>query len=297
MSLDFGWVIQPVPHGDLETTDLHEYNRRAIAALPPQFTTLWMEDHLQWQEKPLLEAWTTLTYLAAEFPQYRFANMVLGQSYRNPALLAKMGATLQQLTGGRFTMGIGAGWKEDEYRAYGYEFPGAGVRVDQLIDTIQIMRAMWTQSPATYHGKRYHIEDAYCAPRPDPAIPILVGGNGDRILRATARLADAWNFATFSGTVEVMREKLATLKRLCAEVGRDFGAIQLTYYGVIHLPDDPADFKGSKGFQVLGPTSQDAITQLQPFIDLGVTHILLRTQNIATLQRFGVEVAPALASA
>lgn len=295
MALDFGWVIQPVPRPQMEPADLLEYNRRAITSLSPAFTTLWMEDHFQLDEKPTLEAWTTLTYLAAEFPQYRFGNIVLGQGYRNPALLAKMGATLQYLTGGRFIMGIGAGWKEDEYRAYGYDYPNAGTRIGQLADTIEIMRALWSQSPATYHGKYYSIENAYCEPRPARAIPIHVGGSGEKgTLRVVARLADAWNFATFSGDSTVLRHKLDVLREHCAAVGRDFSEIQLTYYGIVNLPADPATFNTQSPFPVLGPTPQDAIAQLQPFIDLGVSHVLLRTEGLATLERFSAEVAPAL---
>jgi alkanesulfonate monooxygenase SsuD/methylene tetrahydromethanopterin reductase-like flavin-dependent oxidoreductase (luciferase family) len=89
-----------------------------------------------------------------------------------------MGATLQYLTGGRFIMGLGAGWMEDEYRAYGYDFPSPSVRVAQLAETIEILRAMWTQSPATYSGRHYRVEQAYCEPRPDPMIPIMIGSAG-----------------------------------------------------------------------------------------------------------------------
>jgi alkanesulfonate monooxygenase SsuD/methylene tetrahydromethanopterin reductase-like flavin-dependent oxidoreductase (luciferase family) len=294
MSVDFGWVAQPVLTPDVEMSDLHEYNRASIAALSPQFSTVWVEDHLQWDEIPTLEAWTTITYFAAEFPQMKFAPIVLGQNYRNPALLAKMAATLHYLTGGRFIMGIGAGWKEDEYHAYGYDYPRAGERIQQLNDTIEIMRAMWTQSPATYAGTQYSITNAYCEPRPDPMIPIHVGGSGEKsTLRVVARLADAWNFAF--DTADVMRRKLEVLHAHCAEVGRDPATLQLTYYGIVEMPDDPSTFEGGAGL-IIGPTSADAIAQLRPFVDLGVSHILIRTNNLATLRRFAAEVAPVLAA-
>ena len=293
MTVDFGWVVQPIPQDDLEIADLHDYNRAALQLLSPHFSTVWVEDHFQWDDTPTLEVWTTLTYLAAEFPQFKFAPIVLGQGYRNPALTAKMAATLQYLTGGRFIMGIGAGWKEDEYRAYGYDFPGAGVRIAQLADTIEIMRGMWTNSPATYQGQHYSITNAYCEPRPTPMIPIHVGGSGEKsTLKVVARLADAWNFGF--DTSDAMRHKLEILKQHCTDVGRDFNSIQLTYYGVADFPADPAAFSPGVGL-TLGPTPADAIAQLQPFIDLGVSHILIRTINLATLQRFVAEVAPAFA--
>jgi alkanesulfonate monooxygenase SsuD/methylene tetrahydromethanopterin reductase-like flavin-dependent oxidoreductase (luciferase family) len=163
--------------------------------LPAEFTTVWIEDHLQRGEHEVMEGWTLLTYLAALYPNVRFGHLVMSPSFRNPALLAKMAATLQQLTGGRYILGIGAGWKEDEYRGYGYDYPSGRVRVEQLAEAIEAIRAMWTQAPATYHGIYYRIDNAYCEPRPDPPPPIMVGTNGPKALRVAARLADWWNWA------------------------------------------------------------------------------------------------------
>ena len=100
-------------------------NERYIEALRPHFSTVWVEDHFQWENKPVLEAMTTLTYLSGRHEGLKWGHIVLGQSYRNPALTAKMAANLQLMTGGNFILGIGAGWKEDEYRAYGYPYPPA----------------------------------------------------------------------------------------------------------------------------------------------------------------------------
>ena len=146
-----------------------------VGALSPEFTTLWVNDHMQFGDAPVMESWTRLTYLAALFPHLRVAHVVLGQGYRNPALLAKMGATLQYLTGGRFILGIGAGWHEEEYRAYGYGYPSPGRAWRNSARRCRSIRAMWTESPATFHGEHYTIEKAYCEPRPDPIPPILVG--------------------------------------------------------------------------------------------------------------------------
>ena len=108
------------------------YSRAKLASLPASFSTIWIQDHLQKHTQILLESWTTLSYLAAQFPRFTYGHLVACQSFRNPALLAKMGASMQYLTGGRFIMGVGAGWLEEEYRAYGYDFPSPGVRVAQL---------------------------------------------------------------------------------------------------------------------------------------------------------------------
>ncbi len=294
MPLTFGYCVQPTPRPNMRPADLMDYNRAAIEALSPAFTTVWIEDHIQWEDRPTLEAWTTLTYLAALYPRFDYGTIVLGQSYRNPALLAKMGATLHYLTGGRFIMGIGAGWKEDEYRAYGYPYPAPGARIAQLAETIEIMRALWTESPATYHGKHYSIESAYCAPRPQPMIPIHVGGSGEKgTLRVAARLADAWNFGF--GTVATLDHKLAVLKEHCAVVGRDFSTLRLTYYGVTTLPEEPTTYAPKPDDPILGPTPADAVAKLRAFAERGVSHVILRVTDLATIDRFVAEVAPAFA--
>src|SRR5215217_2942520 len=141
---------------------------RALELITGHFDSAWIIDHLQFGADDMLEGFTALSYMAARHPQLRFGHTVLCQSFRNPALLAKMGATLQFLSGGRFLLGLGAGWHEEEYRAYGYDFPPPGVRVAQLEETVQIIRALWTTPRATFAGQHYHITEAICEPRPDP---------------------------------------------------------------------------------------------------------------------------------
>lgn len=187
----------------------------------------------------MLEAWTTIAYLAAEAPTYAFGNLVLAQSYRNPALLAKMAATLPYFTGGRLILGIGAGWQADEYAAYDYEYPSAGVRVEQLSEAIDVLRAMWTQSPATYEGRYYRVRDAYCEPRPTTSIPILVGGRKPKFMRVAAEKADIWQW---DGPIERFRIPHDLLVANCAEIGRALGAITLSTFGEVYLPANPADF-------------------------------------------------------
>src|SRR5262249_29533142 len=146
---------------------------------------------------------------------------------RNPAHLAKMSATLQYLSGGRLTLGIGAGWQEDEYQAYGYAFPSAGERIAQLAETIEILRVMWTQSPASYDGRYCKVENACCEPRPNPMPPIMVGASGERILKVVARLGDGWNTGC---DIETYRQRYDRLRRHCDEIGRDEGTISRSLY-------------------------------------------------------------------
>jgi len=148
---------------------------RALDLVTGYFDSAWLVDHLQFGDADVLEGFTALTYMAARHPQLKFGHAVLCQSFRNPALLAKMGATLQFMSGGRFILGLGAGWHEEEYRAYGYDFPPDLVRVEQLEEALQIIRAMWTEEKATFEGKYYRVSQAHCEPRPDPVPTVMIG--------------------------------------------------------------------------------------------------------------------------
>ena len=165
---------------------------RALDGLPDAFTTIWISDHLQFGDDPLSEAWTLMTWLSASFPHLRFGSLVLCQSFRNPALLAKMAATLQDLTGGRLILRAGSRLARRGIPRLQRRLPATGHPRAQLAETIEIARAIWTQSPATFIGEHYRIEGAYCEPRPDPPIPILVGTNGPKAIAVAARLADIW---------------------------------------------------------------------------------------------------------
>lgn len=279
----FGWVIYPVPRGltDEEAATpqsagraLLQANESYIEAMQPHFDTVWVEDHFQWDNRPVLEALTTLTYLAGRHEIAKFGHIVLGQSYRNPALTAKMAANLQFMTGGRYIMGIGAGWKEDEYRAFGYPYPPAGERIDQLEEAVQIIRAMWTESPANFKGQYYSIENAECQPQPDPAIPLLIAGGGEKkTLRVVAKYADWWNHNVC--TAEEYAHKQEVLADHCRDIGRDPASIVHTYYGFVQFIDDPSK-KEQRSFHIVAGTPDDVTRELEEFIKLGVRHFQLR---------------------
>ncbi len=181
-----------------------------------------------------MECWTQLTWIAARYPGPMLGTIVMANSYRHPPLLAKMAASLQIFSRGRLILGYGAGWHEREYRAYGYEFPPARIRIAQMVEALQLIRAMWTSSPATFHGTYYHVEDAYCEPRPDPRPIIMVGGDGEQLtLRAVAEHADWWN--NVMRPVPVLRHKLEVLEQHCRDVGRDYATIRKTLTRVCYL--------------------------------------------------------------
>jgi alkanesulfonate monooxygenase SsuD/methylene tetrahydromethanopterin reductase-like flavin-dependent oxidoreductase (luciferase family) len=302
MPIDFGLQLQAFPFESNQVADLERFYRQMVGGLSPEFTTLWMSDHLQFGDAPVLEGWTRLTYLAALFPTFRFGHLVLGQGYRNPAILAKMGATLQHLTGGRFILGLGAGWAEEEYRAYGFGYPSPSARVEQLEEAIQIIRSMWTEPETTFLGKHYLVDRARCEPRPDPVPPILIGSPGPRVIRIAAQWADGWSW---DGPMDVFGPPYAELQRACAAIGRDISSVWRVAAVDVDFPDDPNEFESTydhsyypgKTFRILGPTPADAIAALRPLVEIGVTHFAIAPSSFRTLERFSSEVAPVIAQA
>src|SRR5947209_4279865 len=154
--VSFGWTIPSGGRPEVLASYCAEVDR-GLALIAGHFDSAWVIDHLQDGAQPMLEGWTTLTAFAVRHPQFRFGHLVICQSFRNPALLAKMAATLQFLTGGRYILGLGAGWHEPEYRSYNYEFPSAGARVDQLEEAVRIIKALWSEKQATVEGQYYAV--------------------------------------------------------------------------------------------------------------------------------------------
>jgi alkanesulfonate monooxygenase SsuD/methylene tetrahydromethanopterin reductase-like flavin-dependent oxidoreductase (luciferase family) len=306
MPLRFGLVIpagSPTKEG--RATFVADLNR-ALLLIAGHFDSVWMIDHLQSGTDDLLESFTTISYLAVLHPQLLFGQTVVCQSFRNPALLAKMGASLQFLSGGRFMLGLGAGWNEEEYRAYGYDFPPAPVRVAQLEETIQIIKAMWTQEKATFQGSYYQMLDACCEPRPDPLPPLIIGAFKPKMLRLTAKYADGWDVS--STGIVAYRRMAEAFGQACAEVGRDPSTVRRSWSGGCACAPTQAEAEGFAGdlfsaenleddFGFVG-TPQQIVAQMRPFIALGVNSFLLDCggfPNLTTLERLIREVLPMLA--
>ena len=273
MTVEFGLSLPagPAPDRVAQWMDDMEGVR---ARLGSAFSSVWMTDHFFWGDAPTYEAWTVLAYLAARWPGVTFGPIVLGQSYRNPAMLAKMGATLQWLSGGRLVMAIGAGWKEDEYHAYGYPYPSPGTRVDQLEDTLEILTRLWTQpGPVTYHGKQYHIQDAYCEPRPNPIPPILVGGGGKRTTLLAVRYGQMWNMP--DAPWSEYSKRLAYLAEHCETEGRDLSTLRLSWFGRLAVgKTEAAALALSDGqwtsARAFAGTPAQVVDLMAPFVEAGV---------------------------
>lgn len=201
------------------------------------FSSIWISDHHMTGDRFRIECWSQLMWVAARYPGPMLGTCVMSNLYRHPPLLAKMVASLQTLSHGRFIFGYGAGWLEAEYRAYGYEFPSARTRIAQLDDGIRVIKALWTESPATYTGPYYQVRDAYCEPRPDPLPPLMIAGDGEKfLLRVVAEHADWW--LTYGRRAEEIRHKTAILEQHCRDVGRDPSTIKRAYPLVTYLKRD-----------------------------------------------------------
>ena len=190
------------------------------------FESIWLFDHFHTVPRPALEitfeAFTALSALAAETSRVRVGHVVLCAAYRNPALTAKMISTLDAISAGRAELGLGAGWKRDEWRAYGYGFPDAPERLAMLKDTLEIANVMMTDDYAGYSGAHFSVERAINIPKPvqQPRIPIMVGGNGPNVTwRLAARYADELNVDGM--TPMQLRDALPTIRRRCEEIDRD----------------------------------------------------------------------------
>jgi F420-dependent oxidoreductase-like protein len=201
----------------------------------------WWADHFMADGKdtsgPWQESWTILSALAASVPRLRFGPLVMGNTYRHPTVLAKMAATLDHVSGGRVVLGLGAGWQENEHRAYGIPFYTLGERLARLDEACQVIKSLFASERTTFDGKYYQLTDAPLAPKPvQRPLPLLVGGGGEKkTLRIAARHADEWNVW---GDVATLRRKMGILDGYCRELGRDPRQIRRSAVALLFLNDD-----------------------------------------------------------
>lgn len=193
------------------------------------FESLWRSDHFfsfgEDRTRDSLEPFVSMAVLAAETERIRFGPLVTAVTFRHPALVARMAAQIDELSGGRMVLGMGAGWNVPEHEAFGVPMPAAGERLDRLAEAIQIVQALWGEGPASFAGKHYSLTEAECYPKPaQRPLPVLVGGNGERrTLRVVAEHANEWNGIYLD--LDAYRAKREVLARHCEAVGRDPGSI------------------------------------------------------------------------
>ena len=235
--MDFGVIVPQGWRMDLvdiaDPVEAYEAMTRVAQEAEAQgYYSIWLYDHFHTVPTPTqemtFECWISTAALARDTKRVRIGQIVTCNSYRNPALLAKMASTVDVLSHGRLDFGLGAGWYEHEYKAYGYEYPEAPERLRHLREAIKVILAMWTQDEATFEGKYYQVRGAINQPKgiQKPHIPLLIGGSGEKVtLKLVAQYADACNVG---GDIENIKHKLAVLKTHCDSLGRDYNSIRRT---------------------------------------------------------------------
>jgi len=262
----FGWLSPVIGNRWSDHQPIVMYQEQHILPTAlPHFDSLWIADHFYGfdaRTDPFMEAWTTLTWLAAKFPNVQLCHHVLGHGYRPPALTAKMAATLQVLSGNRFILGIGAGWRDDEYAAYGYDFPKPSVRFAQLEEVIQICRLMWTEDEPSFSGKYFTIDGAAAPPLPEVVPPICIGASGEKVgLPLAGRLADIWNGFP-KGDDDDWRRKVDIVHRSASDAGRDPADIEISTTVEKALPETDAE-------------AAELLEFLSHWVELGVQHFVM----------------------
>lgn len=316
ISIPNGWTLElsRLDGAAAKWTALREY---VVEAEALGFASAWIVDHFHTFPRKTVEAtfeaFTTLTALAALTERIRLGTLVACAGYRNPAHLAKVVACLDVISGGRAILGLGAGWYQEEYGAFGYDFPSIGTRLEQLAETCEIVTALFTQERVTYEGRHFRLRDAICEPKPAqrPHPPLLIGGGGERVLlRHVARYADAWNCNV---GFDEYRRKLEILQRHCRELGRDPAAIELTVTLPMAVVDRGEDLDHvlaerlppqipvatlRRRYERMGAllgTAEEIARGLRPWIDLGVGTVICHLPDPVSrsqMRRVASEVLP-----
>jgi F420-dependent oxidoreductase-like protein len=277
------------------------------------FDSAWDFDHFipirGNHNNPCLEGWTLLSALAAHTSKLRIGTLVTGNTYRNPALLAKMVTTVDYISGGRVNLGIGAGWFEPDHDAYGFPFYTPKERAERLGEALEVITKLWTQDHPSFNGKYYKLKDAPFSPPPlqKPHPPIVVGGQGKKwIMPLVARYADGWNVPIGVSPAGI-KTRMAIVHKECERIGRNPCQIEVSVLLVLYSISDvplagPAIKLGArvlagKGVSrsILAGSAQQITDQIRPYVDAGATHIILHIEppyDPELLRRFAKEVMP-----
>jgi F420-dependent oxidoreductase-like protein len=306
-----GWKLELASVGSIEqqwstTIDV------AVRAEALGYDSVWVYDHFHNVPRPahetVFECWTTIAAISQLTSRVQLGQMVGCNGYRPPSLLAKITSTIDVISGGRLIWGIGAGWYENEFRGYGYEFPSPKDRIAMLRESVEIVKSMWTQPDTTYRGEHYSLVRANCDPKPlqQPHPPILIGGGGEQLtLRVVARHADLSNFG---GSPHEWSRKLSILREHCAAVGRDPDEIGNTWSpevlvrateaelqeAIARAPSAGPDREAWRAANLVG-TPEQVCEKMQAYLDLGCSGFIpwnADYPSVETLDLFARDVIP-----
>jgi F420-dependent oxidoreductase-like protein len=266
---------------------------------------IWYADHFMPNAEdtttPWPEAWTTLAALATCVPRLRIGTLVSGNTYRHPAVLAKMAATLDHISGGRAVLGLGAGWQENEHQQYGIPFYTLAERLARMDEACQVIKALYNEPVANFAGDFYQLDQASLEPKPvQQPLPLLIGGGGEKVtLKITARYADEWNVW---GTVDTLRHKMEILDTHCAEVGRNPADIQRSAVALLFMSDDEGYLERMRSASIERASIIGSVSEVKDIVAeyeaIGVNELIVPDftlgsgdQKRATMDTFISEVA------
>ncbi|MGI9322415.1 MAG: LLM class F420-dependent oxidoreductase [Pseudomonadales bacterium] len=274
----------PNPRSDYEATKTLAQHAEATG-----WDGIWLADHFMPNEDapiPVHESWITLAALARDVDRVRLGTLVSGNTYRHPAVLANMAATLDNLAAGRLVVGLGSGWQQNEHEAYGIAFGTVAERLDRLEEACQILKGLFSEDHFDFKGDHYQLKQAPLVPKPkQKKIPLMIGGGGEkRTLRIAAQYADEWNVW---GDVAILKHKMAVLDAHCDSLGRDPQEIERSAVALLFLTEDEKKLKRLREMELASPaiigSVNEVIDVVCAFRDAGVTELIIPDFTLGTL--------------
>lgn len=273
----------PNPRSNYEDT-----KTLALHAEATGYDGIWLADHFLPEEPELIpvhESWITMAALSRDVPRLRIGTMVTGNTYRHPAVLANMVATMDNLNAGRSVLGIGSGWQQNEHEAYGIEYGTVGSRLRMLDEACQIFKGLFNNDYFDFDGEFYQLKHAPLVPKPkQEKLPLMIGGGGEKVtLKIAAKYADEWNVW---GDVETLKHKGAVLDQHCEAISRDPAEIERCAVALLFLSDDEEYLKrvrGATGMASIIGNVNEVRDTVAAYQEAGVTEIIIPDFTLGTL--------------
>ncbi len=274
----------PNPRSDYEATKTLAQHAEATG-----WDGIWLADHFLPDEDELIpvhESWITLAALARDVPRVRLGTLVAGNTYRHPAVLANMVATLDNLSDGRVVLGLGAGWQQNEHEAYGLDYGTTGSRLDRLEEACQVLKGLFGNDYFDFDGDHYQMQRAALEPKPKQAkLPLMIGGGGEkRTLRIAAQYADEWNVW---GDVAILKQKMAVLDQHCEDIGRDPDEIERSAVALLFLSDNEKYLQRMRAADIAMPTIIGNVSEVVDVVaalqEAGVKELIIPDFTLGTL--------------